>query len=39
VLEAPWATNGNTLVTLVQLVGVVATVAVGVGLARLSAAD
>lgn len=33
---APWATSNSTLATVVQLVGVALTVAVGVGLAWLS---
>ena len=36
VAGTPWTTNGSILTTLVQLVGVVAMVAVGIGLARLS---
>ena len=36
IVGMPWATNGSILATLVQLIGVVAMIAVGVGLARLS---
>ena len=33
---APWATSDSGLATAIQLVGVALTIAVGVGLARLS---
>lgn len=36
VAGTPWTTNGSRLATLVQLVGVVAMLTVGIGLARLS---
>ena len=36
VVGTPWTTNSSILATVVQLVGVVAMLAVGIGLARLS---
>ena len=39
VAGTPWTTNGSVLATLIQLIGVVAMIAVGVALARLSYVD
>ena len=38
-LGAPWATTGNTSVLVIQLVGIVATVAIGVLLVLVTYAD
>lgn len=36
VVSMPWATNGSLAVSILQLVGIVGTVAIGVGLAWLA---